>query len=195
MVRHSQATCSAVTRSGSLAADEAPSVATAWFGWQQHVGESDWLDEEISLSPRATSCHGKRVREADVRKIAHGFSRGKGDGTREALEGRYKRRLLLTDRRPMSRGFTAGGPKFFAKAVSPLSGLQGDYRHVPTAEAVGYDLPAPPGRNPRRAFSLGRRLGPRPLITESEHRRGPSQCRKRRRAWHGRPVHSPKRDP
>ena len=26
--------------------------------------------------------------------IAHGFSRGKGDGTRGALEGRYKRLLL-----------------------------------------------------------------------------------------------------
>ena len=103
--------------------------------------------------------------------IAHGFSRGKGDdGTRGALEGRYKRRLPFACRRRMSCGSYGGGQKSLRKDVSPLSGLLAVIALYPRLEAVGYDLPAPSGRNPRRTAPLGRCLGSRSQLSEAERR-------------------------
>ena len=83
--------------------------------------------------------------------IAHGFSRGKGvHGTREALEGRYKR-TSANCRFPSESGIGATRHARLG-CRGPALGLyrpfQGSWRsrRCPTAEAVGCDLSAPSGR-------------------------------------------------
>ena len=122
--------------------------------------------------------------------IAHGFSRGKrGDGTQGALEGRYERLspslIGAPIRRRTTRGFSVGGQKSLAKRVSPLLGLPAAIALYPRLEAVGYDLPAPSGRNPRRTPSPSRCFGPRPRLAEDGYRRCRlNRCRNSRRARH-----------
>ncbi len=113
--------------------------------------------------------------------IAHGFSRGKADGTRGALEGRYKRLLPLANRRRISRRSYVGGQKSLRKAVSPPSGLLVVIALHPRLEAVGYDLPAPFGAQPSGTAPPGRCFGPRSQLSEAERRRcGLSRCRNSR---------------
>ena len=84
--------------------------------------------------------------------IAHGFSRGKqDDGRRGALEGRYKRLLPFPHQcRIRCRSYVGGQES--NEAVSPLSGLLTVIALHPRLEAVGYDLPAPLGRNAHLTF-------------------------------------------
>ena len=69
----------------------------------------------------------------------------------EPLKGRYKRHLPSACRNRMScrsylRSYVSG-QKPLEKAVSPLSGLLVVIALHPRLETVGYDLPAPSGRN------------------------------------------------
>ena len=68
------------------------------------------------------------------------FQPWKESGRQGALEGRYRRLLLVSARRRMRPRFRRGHQKVAVQAVSPLSEVLKFCRRIPTAETVGYYL-------------------------------------------------------